>query len=130
MRKIKKTLGEKLREYRENYDLSQAQVAAALNIDRSTYTNYELDKTRPNLEMLVKLARIFNVPKDTFLPEDDSDDTVNLRDVFQPSSMVSSLSKEERGMLALYRSLPREQRQRVYMDMLKAACAEKDGEDS
>lgn len=103
-KKDTKTLGEKLRELRETYDLSQAQIASALNIDRSTYTNYELDKTSPNLETLVRLARIFNVPKDALLPEDD-DDTVTFRDLIQPYSMVQSLSKDERGLLALYRSL-------------------------
>lgn len=122
----KQTLGEKLRELRENYDLSQNQVAAALNIDRSTYTNYELDKTRPNLETLVKLAHIFNVPKVTFLPDDDPSDALALRDAIQPDSMVRSLSKSERGMLAIYRSLTREQQQQITAAMLRMTVPEEE----
>lgn len=115
------TLGEKLRELRESYDLSQGQIAAALNIDRSTYTNYELDKTRPSLEMLVKLAHIFNVPKDAFLPDDGSEPELTLRDIVRPNSMAQSLSKEERGLLALYRSLSREQKKALMSEASRIA---------
>lgn len=115
------TLGEKLRELRESYGLSQGQVASALNIDRSTYTNYELDKTRPSLEMLVKLAHIFNVPKDTFLPNDEPSDSISVRDIIRPNSMSQSLNKEERGLIALFRTLTREQKDRLLSDALKAS---------
>lgn len=120
------TLGQKLRELRESYDLSQGQVAAALNIDRSTYTNYELDKTRPSLEMLVKLAHIFNVPKDTFLPDDDGDPGLTLRDIVRPNSMAQSLNKEERGLLAIYRSLTREQKDALMSEATKLSRSEPD----
>lgn len=104
------TLGEKLRELRESYDLSQGQVASALNIDRSTYTNYELDKTRPSLETLVKLSHIFNVPKDTFLPGDESTGDLAMRDLIRPNSLTQSLNKEERGLVALFRAFTRDQK--------------------
>ena len=116
-----RSLGTKLRELRENYDLSQSQVAAALNIDRSTYSNYELDKTRPSLESLVKLSHIFNVPRDTFLPDDNPEEPVAVRDTLQQGSMDRSLSKEERGMLALYRTLTRAQRGEIKAQMAKMA---------
>lgn len=115
------TLGQKLRELRENYDLSQGQVAAALNIDRSTYTNYELDKTRPSLELLVKLSHIFNVPRDTFLPDDSEGDEIPLRDIVRPNSMAQSLNKEERGLVALFRSLNREKKDKALSQMMRIA---------
>ena len=126
MDQAKKDLGEKLRALREDYDLTQGQVAEALKIDRSTYSNYELGKSNPKLDKLVKLAHIFNVPPDTFLPTDEQSDAVSLRDVVRPSSMVKSLSKEERGMLAVYRSLTREQRLKINEEM--ANMAKKTGE--
>ena len=113
MAKIRKTLGEKLRELRESFDLSQSQVAAALNIDRSTYSNYELDRTQPNLETLVKLARIFNVPKASLLPDDDDDDTISFRDAISDSGMLKSLTKEERGLVARYRAMSRAEKDRM-----------------
>jgi len=113
-----KTLGQKLKELRENYDLSQNQVAAALNIDRSTYGYYELDKTRPSLETLVKLSHIFSVPVEQLLPS-EIEETVSLRDLAQPSTMVRSLSKQERGLLAIFRSLTKEQKQKVITELTK-----------
>lgn len=105
----KKSLGEKLRDLRESYNMSQSQVAEALNIDRSTYTNYELDKTRPNLETLVKLAHIYNVPKAKLLPDDD-DDALTFRDYARTDSLLQTLSKEERGLIAMYRALDKDEK--------------------
>lgn len=99
-----KTLGQKLRDLREDFDLSQNQIAAALNIDRSTYTNYELNKTQPNLETLVKLAHIFQIRPSYLLPLDEHDGDLAVRESLQSSSMLKSLSKAERGLIATYRS--------------------------
>lgn len=107
-----KTLGQKLRELREAYGLSQNQVAAALNLDRSTYSNYELDKTNPSLESLVKLARIFCVPKESLLPDDDGGGAT-FRDIIRSDGMVQSLNKEERSLIVLYRSLSAAQKEEL-----------------
>lgn len=115
-----KSLGEKLRDLRESLNLSQNQVAEALNIDRSTYTNYELDKTRPNLEMLVKISRIFNVPPAMLLPDEDSKG-VTFRDVVRSDNMLRTLSKEERGLIAYFRSLSKEDKAKMLAQMAKLA---------
>ena len=115
-----KSLGEKLRDLRESLNLSQNQVAEALNIDRSTYTNYELDKTRPNLETLVKISRIFNVPPAMLLPDEDSKG-VTFRDVVRSDNMLRTLSKEERGLIACFRSLSKEDKAKMLAQMAKLA---------
>ena len=104
-----KSLGQKLRELRETYDLSQSQIAQALNIDRSTYTNYELDKTQPNLETVVKLAHIFSIDKGLLLPDYEHEES-DFRDSLKTGGMLKTLTKEERGLIAMYRSLDKEQR--------------------
>lgn len=114
----KKSLGNKLRTLRESYNFSQSQVAEALNIDRSTYTNYELDKTRPSLETLVKLAHIFNVPKVQLLPDEDSG-VVTFKDLLRSDSMLQTLSKEERRLIACYRSLDSGSKAALREEMLK-----------
>lgn len=58
---MSKTIGELLAMYRKKLELTQREVAEALNIDRSTYTCYEIGKTEPNIETITKLAKIFNV---------------------------------------------------------------------
>lgn len=44
--------------------MSQTEVAKLLNIERSTYTNYELGKTEPPMETLKKIAGIFGISVD------------------------------------------------------------------
>lgn len=120
MTQQKKSLGEKLRKLRESYNLSQNQVAEALNIDRSTYSYYELDKTRPNLETLVKLSHIFSVSKSYLLPDDPGAD-LNIKDMARSDSMLQGLSKEERGLIILYRSLNREDQEALRKEMANLA---------
>lgn len=114
----RKSLGEKLRKHRETYNLTQGQVADALNLERSTYTNYELDKTSPSLETLVKLAHIFNVPVVELLPDGDNP-SVTFKDASRPDSLLKSLSKEERGVIAYYRSMSKENQARLRREMAK-----------
>lgn len=57
--------GEHLRFLRTSRtDMSQTDVAKQLNIDRSTYTNYELGNTEPPMETLKKIAGIFGISID------------------------------------------------------------------
>lgn len=124
MKPTKKKLGDKLRALRESYNLKQQQVADALNIDRSTYTNYELNKTSPNLETLVKLAHIYNVPKELLLPDDDGD-VITFRDYARSDGMLQTLSKEERGLIAQYRALDKDKKAEMRRQIEK--LAKKDG---
>ena len=60
--------GENLRELREcTSEFTQSQIAELLNIDRSTYTNYELGKTEPDIATIQRLAELFNVSCDELI---------------------------------------------------------------
>lgn len=67
-----KGIGDLLTMYRKKLDLTQREVAEALNIDRSTYTCYEIGKTEPNIETISRLAKIFNVSVVDLFPTDDN----------------------------------------------------------
>lgn len=62
-----KELRNRLKELRKQRGLSQANVAALLKIDRSTYSYYELGRTQPNLSILLRLASYYNVTIDYLL---------------------------------------------------------------
>lgn len=109
-----------LKYYRENCDLSQQQVAQALNIDRSTYTYYETGKTIPSINTLIRISRIFNVPYNVFfdcidqeLFSDSSVSDVSNEPVLDKTLIKKSddldkiydLSKEEKDLLIYYRLL-------------------------
>ena len=57
----KHDLSENLRSFREDLEFSQHKVAKLLNIDRSTYSYYELGKTAPDIFTLIKISKIFNI---------------------------------------------------------------------
>lgn len=67
---MKEKIGDILRKYRTNCNLTQQQVAKALNIDRTTYTCYECNRTEPNIEMLQKITALFNIGYEELLPYD------------------------------------------------------------
>lgn len=60
-------LYERLRQVREDSDLTQAEVATAIGTSQSYYSKQELGKKPISLEQLVKLCRFFHVSSDYIL---------------------------------------------------------------
>ncbi|MFR3675930.1 MAG: helix-turn-helix domain-containing protein [[Clostridium] innocuum] len=50
----------KLRDLREDYDLSQEQLAKYLNVSQRTYSYYETGNRNIPVEILAKLAKFYN----------------------------------------------------------------------
>lgn len=61
---MKKTLAERLRDLREDHDLTQKQLAVLLKKDRSSYAYYETGKTEPCVKDLILLADFYHVSLD------------------------------------------------------------------
>ena len=55
------TLGKQLRLLRQYNRLRQHEVAEALKVARSTYAYYELGKTRPDYETLLRISNLYDV---------------------------------------------------------------------
>lgn len=55
---------ERLKIERKKAGLTQEEVAEKLGITRPAYTQYETDKTQPNLETAAKLADLYKVSLD------------------------------------------------------------------
>ncbi len=64
-------IGKRLRDLREEEGLLQKDVAKALGISRSTYTNYEQGTREPSLDMVVKLCDFYKVSADYLLGRED-----------------------------------------------------------
>ncbi len=58
---------ERIRNLREDQDLTQKQVADYLNVDRRTYGCYERGERTISPEVLIKLAKFFHVSADYLL---------------------------------------------------------------
>ena len=58
------TYSERIRALRENAYMTQAQIAALLQVGQRTYCDYELGKTRIPIDSLILLAKHYNVSMD------------------------------------------------------------------
>ena len=62
-----KMVAENLRRYRKALDLTQAQVAQRIQVDRTTYTKYESGAVEPSIATLRTLCNVLQVtPNDLF----------------------------------------------------------------
>jgi transcriptional regulator with XRE-family HTH domain len=59
--------GDRLRELREDKNMTQDDLASILNVSRQTISGYEKGVNEPNIENLVRMAEIFNVSLDYLL---------------------------------------------------------------
>ena len=62
-------LGSKLKNLRENSKLLQIDVAKALQISNRTLSDYERNRSEPDIDMLKKLTVFYNVSIDSLLNE-------------------------------------------------------------
>ncbi len=65
-------LGQKINELRLAFGWSQVALAKRLNITKQTVSNWENDNIQPSVEMLIRLAKIFNVTTDYLLGLDST----------------------------------------------------------
>lgn len=57
----------KLREFRENFKMSQSDVAQELNLTQQAYSSWEKGKSHPNANQILQLCKIFKcTPNDLF----------------------------------------------------------------
>ena len=61
----------RIRDLREDNDLTQADIAKYLNVTQRTYSRYENDDRAIPLEQLVKLAEYYNTSVDYLLNRTD-----------------------------------------------------------
>ena len=61
----------KLKELREENNLTQSQIADYLNIKQNTYSQYENEKRQLPIDVLIKLAKLYKVSTDYILELED-----------------------------------------------------------
>ena len=109
----------KLRILRENSNLTQKQVAAALHVDRSTYAYYESGAITPSLKMLFNISKVFDVPiTDLFeVEEKGQQKNVSTRMLRDPS--IYDLEEDEQALILHYRMLSPEEKEAVAKSIIK-----------
>lgn len=61
----------KLKQLREENNISQTEIAKYLNIKQNTYSQYETGKRQLSIEMLIKIAKFYKVSTDYILDLED-----------------------------------------------------------
>lgn len=103
-------LSEQLKIIRKANKFTQQELADAIGIERSTYASYETGRNKPDVILLSKIAKVFGVSSD-FILEIDTTVPLNMEDISvqykkkSGNKLVSTLSKEEKSVLAKYRLL-------------------------
>lgn len=64
-------LNQRINLLRTSFGWSQVELAKKLNVSKQTVSNWENDNIQPSIEMLMKLAKVFNVSTDYLLGLDD-----------------------------------------------------------
>lgn len=72
--------GDRLRELREEKQLTQEELGKFLNVSRQAISSYESEETEPSINNLIKLANIFNVSLDYLLCRTKERYNLNLKD--------------------------------------------------
>ncbi|MDY3917468.1 MAG: helix-turn-helix transcriptional regulator [Candidatus Limivivens sp.] len=95
------TLAQHLKELREFNRYTQDYVSSQLNIERPTYSNYEVGKRTPPLELVVDIADFYGISLDDLVRGTDLNLSAAAAEKLSPS-----MSMDEVQLLSLYRSLP------------------------
>lgn len=66
------TLGQKLKEIRKRFGLSQESLAEIMNVSRQAITKWESDDGLPDVSNLQELSKVFNLTVDYLLDNDNS----------------------------------------------------------
>ena len=63
--------GDTVKSLRLSHNLSQVQLASALNVSKQTVSNWENNNILPSIEMLIKISKYFSVSADFLLELDN-----------------------------------------------------------
>lgn len=66
-------LNDRIKELRKAFGISQVELAKALNVSKQCVSNWGNDNVLPSIDMLVKLAKYFNVTTDYLLCLEEKD---------------------------------------------------------
>ena len=62
-------IGERITQLRKQFNLSQDELAKQINVSRTIIGNYERNTNMPSVEVVLKIAKTFNVTVDYLIGE-------------------------------------------------------------
>lgn len=124
-----KRLGEMLKKLRKEHGYSQTVVAQFLDVDRSTYTKYELGRAL-DIMRLAKISALYNISADSLisvLTEEDNEFTKTVAfNSTDKKASVYILDEDEKLLIDYYRNSLRKD---TILDFSQSICLEDSLED-
>jgi transcriptional regulator with XRE-family HTH domain len=100
-------VGPRLRALRQQREMTLADLSAATDISVSTLSRLESGQRRPNLELLLPLARAYGVPLDELIgPAATGDPRVHIEPVTRNGMTVQALTRRSEGLQAYKLIIP------------------------
>ena len=124
MNKLKNTpISVKLRELRHAFCMTQEEVAEVLGMSRTSFSKYENGASLPPLNVMRKLSKIYNVPIEYLIHDNDRfvvlNDGKNTEEP-DPNNLAASfaqLTPEERLIIMKLRLMTAEQKSEFLKDL-------------
>lgn len=76
-------IGIRIKKFREQQRISQEELALKIFVSRQTISNWETNKSCPDIKSLITLSNIFNVSLDNFIKEDIEE----MRDIVEEATI-------------------------------------------
>ena len=93
---------QRIRDLREDHDLTQAQMAKILNCSQQVYSNYELGQRDIPTEVLIRLSDFYRVSVDYILGISDDPEQPPALDERSREILSCYLANDEKGRSILY----------------------------
>lgn len=94
-------IGAKIRNARNNAGLTQEQAAEALGVSRQTISNWENEKSYPDIISVVKMSDLYSISLDALLKEDNNMEETYLGYLEESTNVVKSKEKFSKLILIL-----------------------------
>ncbi|MDE7163537.1 MAG: helix-turn-helix domain-containing protein [Clostridia bacterium] len=94
------SIGERIKEQRENNGWSQAELAEKLGITQDSISLWEKNRRIPNTPYIISLAKLFKISTDYLLGYENE---FGVKDNTTPTSLY--YSQDEQQLIATYRTL-------------------------
>ena len=123
------TLAESLKRIRKKYKMTQEDIALFLGVSRSGYTYYETGKTTPSVEVLKKLATIYDTTIDEIVGM-PSKTTTAVRNVSEENvagkgvDPLMYMKKEEQNLIMAFRLASKENKEKILREAFALASEE------
>jgi transcriptional regulator with XRE-family HTH domain len=96
------TLGDRIKQLRQQRGWSQAQLSKKLNVHQKQISGYERGIHSPSIELLIRMAELFNVSLDYIAFDNRQDKNIVPiadRELMQAVQLIDQLSAEDRATI-------------------------------